>query len=91
MLSENQAFKVFLDKGKGYFYPVWKKGLLLQTARTQTFLYQYMLMRALTKTARGIETYLLNWTNDEESIRVAARENAISLKKMKAQMNKLKE
>jgi N-acetylmuramoyl-L-alanine amidase len=34
--------------------------------------------------ARGIETYLLNWTDDEEAMRVAARENAISLKKMKA-------
>jgi N-acetylmuramoyl-L-alanine amidase len=33
--------------------------------------------------AKGIETYLLNWTDDEEAMRVAARENAISLKKMK--------
>jgi N-acetylmuramoyl-L-alanine amidase len=33
--------------------------------------------------ATGIETYLLNWTNDEEAMTVAARENAISLKKMK--------
>jgi N-acetylmuramoyl-L-alanine amidase len=33
--------------------------------------------------AHGIETYLLNWTNDEEAMTVAARENAISLKKMK--------
>ncbi len=32
---------------------------------------------------KGIETYLLNWTNDEETMRVAARENQISLKKMK--------
>jgi len=34
--------------------------------------------------AKGIETYLLNWTDDEEAMKVAARENAISLKKMKA-------
>jgi N-acetylmuramoyl-L-alanine amidase len=33
---------------------------------------------------KGIETYLLNWTDDEEAMKVAARENAISLKKMKA-------
>lgn len=32
---------------------------------------------------KGIETYLLNWTNDEEAMTVAARENKISLKKMK--------
>jgi len=32
---------------------------------------------------KGIETYLLNWTNDDEAMRVAARENKISLKKMR--------
>ncbi len=32
---------------------------------------------------KGIETYLLNWTSDEEAMRVAARENKISLKKMR--------
>jgi N-acetylmuramoyl-L-alanine amidase len=33
--------------------------------------------------ARGIETYILNWTNDEEATKVAARENRISYEKMK--------
>ena len=36
------------------------------------------------KIAKGIETYLLNWTDDEEANKVAARENKISLKKMRA-------
>jgi len=36
------------------------------------------------RTAKGIETYLLNWTDDEEANKVAARENKISLRKMKA-------
>jgi N-acetylmuramoyl-L-alanine amidase len=36
---------------------------------------------------KGIETYLLNWTNDDEAMRVAARENKISLKKMR-EMNR---
>ncbi|MEW6714262.1 MAG: N-acetylmuramoyl-L-alanine amidase [Nitrospirota bacterium] len=34
------------------------------------------------KAARGIETYILNWTSDEEATKVAARENKISYKKM---------
>lgn len=34
------------------------------------------------KGARGIETYILNWTTNREAMRVAARENAISYKKM---------
>lgn len=32
---------------------------------------------------KGIETYILNWSNDDESLRVAARENNISIDKMK--------
>lgn len=41
------------------------------------------------KKTRGIETYLLNWTNDAEALRVAARENAISLQKMKQVQSEL--
>lgn len=32
--------------------------------------------------ARGIETYFLNWTDDEEANRVAARENHITVRRM---------
>jgi N-acetylmuramoyl-L-alanine amidase len=39
------------------------------------------------KRTRGIETYFLNWTNNKEAIRVAARENAISIKKMEEMKN----
>ncbi len=37
----------------------------------------------------GIETYLLNWTNDKEAMRVAARENQISIEKMKQKQSEL--
>lgn len=36
--------------------------------------------------ARGIETYLQNWTSEEEAIAVAARENYVSVKRMKEKM-----
>lgn len=35
------------------------------------------------KSAKGLETYMLNWTDDEEAQKVAARENSITLKRMK--------
>jgi N-acetylmuramoyl-L-alanine amidase len=35
------------------------------------------------KNISGVETYFLNWTDDEEALKVAARENGISLKAMK--------
>lgn len=38
---------------------------------------------------RGVETYLLNWTNNEEALRVAARENAISFERMKKSQTEL--
>ncbi|MDA8168392.1 MAG: N-acetylmuramoyl-L-alanine amidase [Nitrospiraceae bacterium] len=41
------------------------------------------------KTTRGIETYFLNWTDDEEANRVAARENAISVRRMKESRSEL--
>lgn len=34
------------------------------------------------RAARGIETYVLNWTSDAEATKVAARENKISYEKM---------
>lgn len=35
------------------------------------------------RNVNGIETYFLNWTDDEEALKVAARENGISLQAMK--------
>lgn len=35
------------------------------------------------KNVRGVETYFLNWTNNREAMKVAARENRISVNKMK--------
>ncbi len=43
-----------------------------------------------TKIVRGIETYFLNWSDEEGAIRVAARENEISLKTMKEHVKKSK-
>lgn len=34
------------------------------------------------RSVRGIETYFLNWSNDWEAMKVAARENKVSIKKM---------
>ncbi len=39
------------------------------------------------RNTKGIETYFLNWTNNREAMRVAARENRISVKKMKKIQN----
>jgi N-acetylmuramoyl-L-alanine amidase len=88
-LSENQAFKVFLTREKDIFIPLEVRTAFANSKNADLFISIHA-NASPNRSARGIETYLLNWTNDEESIRVSARENAISIKKMKAQMNKFK-
>jgi len=41
------------------------------------------------RSARGIETYFLNWTNNREAMRVAARENRISFRHMQRMRDSL--
>ena len=89
VLSENQAFKVFLTREKDIFIPLEERTAFANSKNADLFISIHA-NASTNRSARGIETYLLNWTNDEEAIRVAARENAISIKKMKAQMNKFK-
>jgi len=88
-LSENQAFKVFLTRERDIFIPLEERTAFANSKNADLFISIHA-NASPNRSARGIETYLLNWTNDEESIRVSARENAISIKKMKAQMNKFK-
>jgi len=38
---------------------------------------------------RGLETYFLNWTNDQQAMKVAARENKVSVKRMQQMQNEL--
>lgn len=88
-LSENQAFKIFMTRERDVFIPLEERTAFANSKNADLFISIHA-NASPNRSARGIETYLLNWTNDEESIRVSARENAISIKKMKAQMNKFK-
>ena len=89
ILSENKKFKILLTRDKDVFIPLVERTAFANSKNADLFISIHV-NASPKKTARGVETYLLNWTNDEESIRVAARENAISLKKMKEQMKKYK-
>ena len=89
ILSKNKNFRILMTRDKDVFIPLVERTAFANTKNADLFISIHVNANPK-KTARGIETYLLNWTNDEESIRVAARENAISLKKMKEQMKKYK-
>jgi len=89
ILSKNSDFKIFLTREKDVFIRLEDRTAFANSKHADLFISIHT-NASLNRSARGVETYLLNWTNDEEAIRVAARENQISIKKMKEQLNKYK-
>ncbi|MBM4136701.1 MAG: N-acetylmuramoyl-L-alanine amidase [Nitrospira sp.] len=82
LLLSDPLNEVFLTRETDVFMPLEERTVIANKKNADLFLSIHANASPKRKT-RGIETYLLNWTNDVEAMRVAARENAISLKKMK--------
>jgi N-acetylmuramoyl-L-alanine amidase len=82
ILLTDPANEVFLTRETDVFLPLEERTAIANNKNADLFVSIHA--NACTRRkAKGIETYLLNWTNDEEAMKVAARENSISLKKMK--------
>jgi len=86
LLSANKNYEIFLTRDKDVFIPLEQRTAIANSKNADLFVSVHA-NASPRKEAKGIETYMLNWTNSEESMKVAARENAISLKKMR-EMNK---
>lgn len=82
ILLEDPSNEVFLTRETDVFIPLEERTAIANNKNADLFVSIHA-NASPSRRATGIETYLLNWTNDEEAMRVAARENAISLKKMK--------
>ncbi|MGO9611656.1 MAG: N-acetylmuramoyl-L-alanine amidase [Dissulfurispiraceae bacterium] len=82
------GYEVILTRDSDVFIPLEKRAAIANRANADLFVSIHA-NASNNRQARGIETYLLNWTNDMEAMRVAARENAISLKKMQQVQNEL--
>lgn len=89
ILSADQNYEVFLTRDRDVFLPLEERTAIANSRNADLFVSIHA-NASPHRTAKGVETYMLNWTNNEEAMRVAARENAISLKKMR-QMNKKEE
>lgn len=87
ILSKEPDLEVSLTRDKDVFIPLEERTAIARNKDADLFVSIHV-NASPNRNARGIETYLLNWTNDEEAIRVAARENDISVKKMKEKMDK---
>ncbi|HTZ16850.1 MAG TPA: N-acetylmuramoyl-L-alanine amidase [Dissulfurispiraceae bacterium] len=79
-------YEVILTRDRDVFVPLPDRAKIANNKNADLFISIHA-NASPNRNARGIETYLLNWTNDIEAMKVAARENAISLKQMKQQMN----
>lgn len=85
ILSSDPALEVHLTRDRDIFIPLEERTAIARKKEADCFVSIHA-NASPNRAARGVETYLLNWTNDEEAIRVAARENYISLKKMREKM-----
>jgi len=86
ILSEDPGFEVFLTRDKDVFIPLVERTAIANSKNADLFVSVHA-NASPRKDAKGIETYFLNWSDDMESMKVAARENQISLKKMKEMKN----
>ena len=86
ILMADPLNEVFLTRDKDVFIPLEERTAIANRKNADLFVSIHA-NASQNRRARGIETYMLNWTDDEEAMKVAARENKISLKKMRA-MNK---
>ncbi|GAB4482303.1 MAG: N-acetylmuramoyl-L-alanine amidase [Thermodesulfovibrionales bacterium] len=82
ILSREQNVEVFLTRETDVFLSLEERTAIANSKNADLFVSIHA-NASTQRNARGIETYLLNWTNDEEAMKVAARENAISMKKMR--------
>lgn len=82
-LMKDPQNEVFLTRETDVFIPLEQRTAFANRKNADLFVSIHA-NASPNRIAKGIETYLLNWTDDEEANKVAARENKISLRKMKA-------
>lgn len=80
--------EVHLTRSRDVFIPLEQRAQIANRLNADLFVSIHT-NAAPNRMARGIETFLLNWTDDEEAMKVAARENAISIKQMKEMKNEV--
>jgi N-acetylmuramoyl-L-alanine amidase len=81
ILEEKQGVKIIYTRHEDIFVPLNDRTEMANSQKADLFVSIHVNASEQRK-ARGIETYFLNWTNDKEALKVAARENKISINKM---------
>lgn len=88
VLMEKHNIEVILTRDMDVFVPLEQRAAIANSKNADVFISIHANANPRER-VKGIETYILNWTTDEESMRVAARENAISFSKLKKAQSEL--
>jgi N-acetylmuramoyl-L-alanine amidase len=88
ILKSRYSANVIYTRSKDTFVPLNERTEVANSKRADLFISIHT-NASRKRGARGVETYFLNWTNNREAMRVAARENKISIKKMEKMQNEL--
>jgi N-acetylmuramoyl-L-alanine amidase len=79
LLQKDQSLKVYLTRDKDTYIPLEERTAIANKYKADLFI-SIHINAAPNKTASGIETYVLNVTNDASSLEVAAFENKATTK-----------
>lgn len=83
LLKKKYDMDVIYTRSKDEFVPLNHRTHIANSKKADLFISVHV-NASKKRDTKGIETYFLNWTNNREAMRVAARENSVSLKKMEA-------
>jgi N-acetylmuramoyl-L-alanine amidase len=81
VLREKYHYEVYMTRSTDEFIPLDKRTEFANSKRADLFISVHVNANQ-EESVRGVETYFLNWTNNAEAMRVAARENDITFNKM---------
>jgi N-acetylmuramoyl-L-alanine amidase len=82
LMRDNPEYEIILTRESDIYLPLNERTEIANRVGADLFISLHT-NASYNPSVKGIETYILNWTDDEQAIRVAARENAITVKKMK--------
>jgi len=88
ILKAKHGVNVIFTRDRDVFIPLNERTEMANSRKADLFLSIHV-NASKRKQARGIETYFLNWTNNRDALRVAARENKVSVTKMRKIQNGL--
>jgi N-acetylmuramoyl-L-alanine amidase len=81
LLKKNHGIEVIYTRNSDRFIPLNERTEIANSKKADLFISIHT-NASKKRNTRGMETYFLSWSSDREAIRVAARENRVSIKKM---------